>query len=48
MFDSRFILATGTWLPGIATAEAIRAGDSGGKREMVARIDRTVDRPEEN
>jgi hypothetical protein len=31
MFDSRFVPATGTWPPGIAAAEAIRAG-SGGKR----------------
>src|SRR5437764_15423219 len=32
MFDSRLFPATGTWPPGIAAAEAIRAGDSGGKR----------------
>ena len=32
MFDSRLFPATGTWPPGMAAAEAIRAGDSGGKR----------------
>src|SRR5437764_6654971 len=32
MFDSRLFPATGTWPPGVAAAEAIRAGDSGGKR----------------
>jgi uncharacterized oligopeptide transporter (OPT) family protein len=32
MFDSRLFPATGTWPPDIAAAEAIRAGDSGGKR----------------
>jgi uncharacterized oligopeptide transporter (OPT) family protein len=32
MFDSRLFPATGTWPPGIAAAEAIRAGDSGGNR----------------
>jgi uncharacterized oligopeptide transporter (OPT) family protein len=32
MFDTRIFPATGTWPPGIAAAEAIRAGDAGGKR----------------
>jgi hypothetical protein len=32
MFDSRLFPATSTWPPGIAAAEAIRAGDSGNKR----------------
>src|SRR3954447_3461667 len=32
MFDSRIFPATGTWPPGIAAAEAIRAGDAGGRR----------------
>ena len=32
MFDTRVFPASGTWPPGIAAAEAIRAGDAGGKR----------------
>ena len=32
MFDTRVFPATGTWPPGIAAAEAIRAGDAGGTR----------------
>lgn len=32
LFDSRLFPATGTWAPGVATAEAIIAGDKGGKR----------------
>jgi uncharacterized oligopeptide transporter (OPT) family protein len=32
MFDTRIFPASGTWPPGIAAAEAIRAGDAGGKR----------------
>ena len=32
MFDTRVFPATGTWPPGIAAAEAIRAGDAGGRR----------------
>ena len=32
MFDTRVFPASGTWPPGVAAAEAIRAGDSGGKR----------------
>lgn len=32
MFDTRIFPASGTWPPGIAAAEAIRAGDAGGRR----------------
>src|SRR5580704_5666131 len=32
MFDTRVFPATGAWPPGIAAAEAIRAGDAGGRR----------------
>jgi uncharacterized oligopeptide transporter (OPT) family protein len=32
MFDTRVFPATGTWPPGVAAAEAIRAGDAGGRR----------------
>ncbi|WP_043922409.1 OPT/YSL family transporter [Paenibacillus terrae] len=32
IFDSRLFPASGTWAPGVATAESIRAGDKGGKR----------------
>jgi uncharacterized oligopeptide transporter (OPT) family protein len=32
MFDTRVFPAAGTWPPGIAAAEAIRAGDAGGRR----------------
>ncbi|MBV9018453.1 MAG: OPT/YSL family transporter [Alphaproteobacteria bacterium] len=32
MFDTRVFPAAGTWPPGVAAAEAIRAGDAGGKR----------------
>lgn len=32
VFDSKVFPATGTWPPGIATAESIIAGDKGGKR----------------
>jgi len=32
IFDSKLFPATGTWAPGVATAEAILAGDKGGKR----------------
>jgi len=32
MFDTRIFPAAGTWPPGVAAAEAIRAGDAGGKR----------------
>src|SRR5437588_12245024 len=35
MFDSRIFPATGTWPPGIAAAEAIRAGDAGGRRALL-------------
>jgi uncharacterized oligopeptide transporter (OPT) family protein len=35
MFDTRIFPATGTWPPGIAAAEAIRAGDAGGKRGLL-------------
>src|SRR5580658_1443472 len=32
LFDTRIFPATGTWPPGVAAAEAIRAGDAGGRR----------------
>jgi len=32
LFDSKLFPATGTWAPGLATAESIQAGDKGGKR----------------
>src|SRR6266851_4902031 len=32
MFDTRVFPASGAWPPGIAAAEAIRAGDAGGRR----------------
>ncbi|MBB6283605.1 OPT/YSL family transporter [Geobacillus subterraneus] len=32
LFDSKIFPATGTWPPGVATAESISAGDQGGKR----------------
>ena len=35
MFGTRIFPATGTWPPGIAAAEAIRAGDAGGKRGLL-------------
>ena len=35
MFDTRVFPATGAWPPGIAAAEAIRAGDAGGKRGLL-------------
>jgi uncharacterized oligopeptide transporter (OPT) family protein len=35
MFGTHIFPATGTWPPGIAAAEAIRAGDAGGKRGLV-------------
>ncbi len=35
LFDSKVFPASGTWAPGVATAEAIIAGDKGGKRGML-------------
>jgi uncharacterized oligopeptide transporter (OPT) family protein len=32
MFDTRVFPASGTWPPGVAAAEAIKAGDAGGRR----------------
>src|SRR6266550_2895177 len=32
MFDTRIFPATGTWPPGVAAAEAIKAGDVGGRK----------------
>jgi uncharacterized oligopeptide transporter (OPT) family protein len=32
MFETRVFPASGTWPPGVAAAEAIRAGDAGGRR----------------
>ncbi|HBJ02311.1 MAG TPA: hypothetical protein DDY89_18945, partial [Lysinibacillus sp.] len=34
-FDTKIFPAAGTWPPGIATAEAIKAGDKGGKNAKV-------------
>jgi uncharacterized oligopeptide transporter (OPT) family protein len=38
MFDTRVFPASGTWPPGVAAAEAIRAGDAGGKRAALLGI----------
>jgi uncharacterized oligopeptide transporter (OPT) family protein len=38
MFDTRIFPASGTWPPGIAAAEAIRAGDAGGRRAALLGI----------
>ena len=38
MFDSEVFPATGAWPPGAAAAEAIRAGDEGGKKAAVLGI----------
>ena len=35
MFDSKIFPATGAWPPGVAAAEAIRAGDEGGRKAAV-------------
>ena len=35
MFDSEVFPATGAWPPGVAAAEAIRAGDEGGRKAAV-------------
>ena len=35
MFDSEVFPATGAWPPGAAAAEAIRAGDEGGRKAVV-------------
>src|SRR5438309_6679466 len=35
MFDTRVFPAAGTWPPGVAAAEAIRAGDAGGRRAVL-------------
>src|SRR5947209_3329615 len=35
MFDTRVFPASGTWPPGVAAAEAIRAGDAGGRRALL-------------
>jgi uncharacterized oligopeptide transporter (OPT) family protein len=35
MFDTRVFPASGTWPPGVAAAEAIRAGDAGGRRAVL-------------
>lgn len=32
LFDSKLFPASSTWAPGVATAESIKAGDTGGKR----------------
>jgi uncharacterized oligopeptide transporter (OPT) family protein len=38
MFDTRVFPASGTWPPGVAAAEAIRAGDAGGRRAALLGI----------
>src|SRR5437764_1350371 len=38
MFDTRVFPAAGTWPPGVAAAEAIRAGDAGGRRAALLGI----------
>lgn len=38
MFDSRVFPASGAWPPGVAAAEAIRAGDSGGKQARLLAV----------
>lgn len=35
MFDTRVFPASGAWPPGVAAAEAIKAGDSGGKQALL-------------
>ena len=35
MFDSKIFPASGAWPPGVAAAEAIRAGDEGGRKAVV-------------
>lgn len=35
MFDSRIFPATGAWPPGVAAAEAIKAGDEGGRKAVL-------------
>ena len=35
MFDSRVFPATGAWPPGVAAAEAIKAGDEGGRKSVL-------------
>src|SRR5690606_29682856 len=38
LFDSKIFPATGTWPPGVATAESIIAADKGGKRAALLGI----------
>jgi len=38
MFDSKIFPATGAWPPGVAAAEAIRAGDEGGRKAVLMGI----------
>lgn len=38
MFDSRVFPATGVWPPGVAAAEAIKAGDEGGRKAVLMGI----------
>lgn len=38
MFDSEVFPATGAWPPGVAAAEAIRAGDEGGRKAAILGI----------
>lgn len=38
MFDSRVFPATGAWPPGVAAAEAIKAGDEGGRKAVLMSV----------
>ena len=38
MFDSKVFPATGAWPPGVAAAEAIKAGDEGGRKAVLMGI----------
>ncbi|MDF2679609.1 MAG: hypothetical protein K0R47_799 [Brevibacillus sp.] len=42
LFDSKVFPASGTWAPGVATAEAIIAGDKGGKRGVLLGVGTAV------
>jgi len=35
MFDTKVFPASGTWPPGVAAAEAIKAGDQGGRQGLL-------------
>ena len=42
LFDSKLFPASGTWAPGVATAQSILAGDKGGKRAGLLGIGTTI------